>query len=128
MESQIPEPVARFIASHIGSLEQLEILLLLAADPKHDWSIDAVYNVIRSSPSSVSERLEELRLRGLLSVSGAKSATFRFDPKSPELLPIVDALAHEYKERRVRIVELIYSPRAEPLKTFADAFKLRKDT
>ncbi len=127
MESQIPESVARFIAQNIGSLEQLEILLLLASVPEQEWSIEAVYNIVRSSPSSVAERLEELRQRGLLFASETKPTTYRFAPKPMEAAQIVEALAHEYKERRVKVVELVYAPRAEPLKTFADAFKFRKE-
>ena len=127
MESQIPESVARFIAQNIGSLEQLEILLLISSVPEQEWSIEAVYNIIRSSPQSVAERLEELRQRGLLSGSETKPVAYRFTPRPPEVAQVVEALAHEYKERRVKIVELIYSPRAEPLKTFADAFKFRKE-
>jgi len=126
MEGPIPEPVVRLIATHIGTLEQLEILLLLAGRPQQAWSVDAVYKVIRSSRSSVAERLEELRLQGLLAFAEEKKE-FRFQPQSPEIGTAVELLAQSYKERRVKIVEMIYSPPAEPLKGFADAFKFKKD-
>lgn len=126
MEGRIPEPVVHLIATHIRTLEQLEILLLLAGRPQQAWTIDGVYDVIRSSRSSVAERLEELRLQGLVAVAGAKRE-FRFQPQSPEIGTAVELLARSYKERRVKIIEMIYSPPAEPLKGFADAFKFIKD-
>jgi len=127
MEGPIPESVARFITVHVRSLEQLEILLLLASQPGRAWSVDAVYDVIRSSRSSAAERLGELQLQGLLSVSAGKEPTYRFQPQAPEIAAAVEALAQFYKERRVKIVELIYSQPTDPLQHFADAFKFKKD-
>jgi len=127
MEGAIPESVARLIAVHIRSLEQLEILLLLAGKPEQWWSIDAVYDVVRSSRGSVAERLDELRLQGVLAQADGKME-YRYWPQSPELADAVQSLSHLYKERRVKIVEMIYAPPpAEPLKGFADAFKFKKE-
>ena len=125
MEGPIPESVVRLITVHIRSLEQLEILLLLAASPNKDWNTDEVYNVIRSSRSSVAERLDELRLQGLLALSEA--ARYRYAPQAVEISAAVESLAHLYKERRVKIVEMIYSQPSDPLRGFADAFKFKKD-
>jgi hypothetical protein len=127
MEGPIPESVARLIAVHIRSLEQLEILLLLANKPEQAWTVDGVYDVIRSSRASVAERLEELRLQGLLVFAGEPQRDFKYRPQSPELDDAVHALGQLYKERRVKIVEMIYAAPAEPLKGFADAFKFKKD-
>jgi hypothetical protein len=128
MESRIPDNVARFLALHIRSLEQLEILMLVWSHPEQDWTAESVYNIVRSSRSSVGERLEELHGQGLLSLNRSSTPiSYRFAPNPPELVEIVAALAHEYKERRVKVVEIIYAPRTEPLKGFADAFKLRKE-
>lgn len=127
MEGPIPESVARFIAVHVRSLEQLEILLLLASKPEQAWSVDAVYDVIRSSHSSAAERLDELRLQGLLSVSDEKKSSYRYQPQTPESAAAIETLARLYKERRVKIVEMIYSQPTDPLQHFADAFKFKKD-
>lgn len=127
MEGPIPESVARLIAVHIRSLEQLEILLLLAGQPEHRWSVDTVYSVIRSSRLSVAERLEELRLQGLLVFADGDKREFCFHPQAQEVSSAVKLLAQFYKERRVKIVEMIYSLPAEPLKGFADAFKFKKE-
>ena len=127
METPIPEPVARFLAVHIRSLEQLEILLLLAGQPDRAWSADTVYDVIRSSLSSTAERLDELRLQGLLSVSAGEDRVYRFQPQAPEIAAAVETLGQLYKERRVKIVELIYSQPTDPLQHFAEAFKFKKD-
>ena len=126
MESQIPEIVARFIAANIRSLEQLEILLLVASRVQEEWDAESVNNQIRSSTASVAERLEELTRLNLLHRSDGPR--YRFNASSTDLAAI-EALAREYKDRRVKIVELIYSqPQpTDPVRGFADAFKFRKD-
>jgi hypothetical protein len=126
MEGPIPDSVARFLAAHVRSLEQLEILLLLAGQPSKEWSGDEVYDVIRSSQGSVRERLGELRNQGLL-LANSHGTAFRFAPSSVEIAATVESLAQLYKERRVKIVEMIYAPPAEPLKGFADAFRFKKE-
>jgi hypothetical protein len=125
MEGPIPESVARLIATHIRSLEQLETLLLLAGHPEKEWSAEEVYSVIRSRPGSIAERLEELRGQGLLSV--AADARYHYAPQVAETAAAMELLAQLYKERRVRIVEMIYSQPIDPLRGFADAFKFKKD-
>jgi hypothetical protein len=125
MEGPIPDSVARLIAAQIRSLEQLETLLLLAGNPQKEWSAEEVYSVIRSSRGSVAERLEELRWQGLLSV--AADARYRYAPQVPETAAAIELLALLYKERRVKIVEMIYSQPSDPLRGFADAFKFKKD-
>ncbi len=127
MESHVPESVVRFIASFIHSLEQLEILLLLAAPPSREWTVNEVYKVVRSSEGSVAERLKDMKACGLLVSNSSSDPTYRFMPKNPDLARCTELLAHEYKERRVKIVELIYAPKVEPLKGFADAFRFKRD-
>lgn len=124
MEGDIPESVARFLAAHVRSLEQLEILLLLASDPAREWKNSEVYEVIRSSESSVRERLDELRRKGVLAPSGEQRYRYA---ANPETSATISALAQLYKERRVKIVELIYSPENETLRGFAEAFRFKRE-
>ena len=45
----------------------------------------------------------------------------------PELDQAVVRLAKDYAERRVTVITLIFSKPVDKLRTFADAFRLRKD-
>jgi predicted ArsR family transcriptional regulator len=128
-ESGIPAEVERFIASHIKSIEQLEVLLLLSSAPEKNWSVASVYQVIRSSESSVRERLDELVAQGLVQTSAASATVYKFSPKDKAASDLVAELASAYKERRVKVVQTIYSPPAIPTaaEEFANAFKIRKE-
>lgn len=127
MESNIPTDVQQFVARYIRSLDQLEVLLLVSALPDREWSVDDVYNVVRSSPSVVAERLETLVNAGILSRSGLPPV-FRYQPRTEELAAVIPALSAAYKLSRHRIVELIYSPTRsdDQLKSFTEAFRFKK--
>jgi predicted transcriptional regulator len=113
--------VRDFVIRHITSVEQLELLLLLASDPSKGWTIHQLVKEISSSQESVSQRLKQLAEDRFLTKAGE---IFRFAPAAPEKVAVISELANAYRLYRVRITELIYS-RAGVLKTFSDAFKLR---
>lgn len=124
-DAEIPKEVIDFISEHITSMEQLEVLLLLSGEPNRDWSSEAVFTAIQSSQASVTQRLLEFCDRGLLIQPAPLS--FRYLPKSQALASVVRALAATHKERRVKVIELIYRKPVDNVQSFADAFKIRKD-
>jgi len=125
----LPEGVQRLIAEHIDSVEQLEILLLLHKDAARAWSAEAVARELRVSHISAGDRLKELMRAGILvRVEGAGSGPeYRYAPESPKLEESVSGLEKAYSERRVTVINLIFSKPVDKIRTFADAFRLRKD-
>jgi hypothetical protein len=86
-----------------------------------------VYNVIRSSESSVAQRLESFATDGLLTVSPGPPVTYAFAPADDEVRTAVAKTASVYQSRRVRIVEAIFKSDLDPVQGFAEAFRFRKD-
>jgi DNA-binding transcriptional ArsR family regulator len=123
IEEGIPKSVSDFIATSIGSLEQLEILLLLRDAQGEERSVADIYSQIQSSPASVHQRLISLKEAGLLVESAER---FRFEPKAAELRALVDLLASNYQARRVRVIEAIYSKKSDAMQSFADAFRIKR--
>jgi len=121
----ISTQVREFLRQYIQSVEQLEILLLLAGTPNREWTLGAVYEVIRSSERSVATRLDEFTEKGFLACTPGPPATYRYTPKNEMLRSGVTETAKVYQERRVRVVEAIFSPDLDPIQGFADAFKFR---
>jgi hypothetical protein len=119
-----PDDVRRFIAAHINSVEQLEVLLLLRRGQRQQWTADEVNREIRSSVAAVAMRLRDLTAHGLLTVNGEH---YQYGPKDPHLDPLIGRLADLYRERSVSVITLIYAPPVDELRAFSDAFKLRKD-
>jgi hypothetical protein len=65
----LPAAVKQFIVSHLASVEELEILLMLPKREKQEWTIDPIYQVILSSRPSVERALEKFTTSGFLEKS-----------------------------------------------------------
>jgi hypothetical protein len=115
----------KFIGRHIQSVEQLEILCLLAENPAHGWTVPDVFRRIQSSEKSVASWLKKFTQDGF----GVEEpeGVFRFAPATAELSSGVAMLVKGYRERRVTVVEMIYQKPADPIHHFADAFRIRKE-
>lgn len=107
------------------SVEQLEILLLLRAHRGRDWSAEEIAKELRIAALSAANRLLDLAGRGLL--VEASPGRFRYEPNDQALGAAVEGLAKVYPERRVSVIEIIFSKPNDVIRTFADAFKLRRD-
>lgn len=127
MSQEIPDVVRSFVAQHIDSAELLETLLLVHSDPAREWSPESVAQSIYTVPAGATRRLEQLVEMGLASSSGTANPAYRYAPSRPAMAAQVDALAEAYRRARVPVINLIYNKPPDPLRSFADAFKLRKD-
>jgi hypothetical protein len=125
--SDLPEAVRRLIAEHIDSVEQLEILLLLHQHPERSWTAESVARELRVSPLSAGDRLKDMARAAILSKVKGTEGEYRYAPENPQLGGAVSGLATAYSERRVTVINLIFSKPVDKIRTFADAFRLRKD-
>lgn len=126
-QADIPDVVKSFVAQHIDSAELLETLLLVHSAPAREWTPDEVARSIYTVPAGATRRLEQLVEMGLASSIGAPEPAYRYAPTRPAMAAQVDALAEAYRKARVPVINLIYNKPPDPLRSFADAFKLRKD-
>lgn len=124
--AELPGKLQRFIAAHIESVEKLEVLLLLYESADKWWAAQSVYQKIQSNPQSIARRLADLKAAGFLQEN--KDSCFQFRPKDPELADSVALLKTEYEQRRVKVIEAIFSNSTEQMRRFADAFRIRKES
>lgn len=125
--NSIPQNVRDFLTEKIDSAEQLETLLLLFRERERPWDADAVSQSIYTVPQSASRTLETLETRGLAASNGGSPPAWRYAPATPAVDALVGELAAVYRERRAAVITFLYSRPADPVQSFADAFKLRKD-
>jgi hypothetical protein len=123
MTEGIPGPVRDFLLAHVDSIEQLEVLLFLAARPTSSFTTVEVSDELRTAPSSAANRLAGLRNHRLVEVLPGDRHRIRADP---ELTALLQQVADTYRERRVAVVTLIYSRPSDVVRVFADAFVLKK--
>lgn len=127
MADDFPEDLKQFLAGHISSVAQLEALLLLRSRREHEWTADEVSRVLYTTADMATEQLNGLHARGLLAKKDGSGPRFQYWPATPELESQVSRLEATYRERRVAVITAIYSQPVDKVRTFADAFRLRKD-
>jgi hypothetical protein len=128
MSDDFPEDVRRFLRANIASVAQLELLLLLRSAADQACSIADLSRILCMTPEMCLLQLADLQGRGLVAADeAAGERTFQFKPQSGELAAAVKALQDIYATRRVSVITAIYSEPTDRVRTFADAFKLRKE-
>ena len=115
-----------FISEYIDSAEQLEVLLLLHADRGRDFTAAEVSQRVYTVPAAALLRLDALGSAGLLTSDRAADPRYRYAPNTPGLAGRVDALARAYRADRVAVVRLIYAKPKDPVRSLADAFRLKR--
>ena len=123
-DASLPQRVQRFLASHIDSIEKLEVLLLLRAQAARTWTGGEVAQALRIAEESARRRLDDLCERGMLACE--RSDCFRYAPISGTEAQAVDELAATYATRRVSVITYIFSQPTERIRSFADAFRLKR--
>lgn len=127
---EITTDIERFIHDNINSVEQLEILLLLATPPQQEWSALEASKHLYRQVNSVREKLDELRDRGLLSVRQdvpEAALLYSYTPNGRQDA-IVQGLARAYQVRKDAVIRLIFNRPSDNLRAFSDAFRIRKDS
>lgn len=124
MNDVIPANVQEFIIRHIDSVSQLEALLILRAQPDKDWEVAQIASRVYASEREIGDVLERFAAEGFLKRNGD---VYRYDCKDPAMDQTIADLASCYASHLIPVTNMIHSkPRS--MRSFSDAFKLRKDT
>ena len=121
----LPVSVDRFLRSTVRSVWQLELLLLLQRQRTRLWTADELVRDLRASVLIVGDALSALQKAGL--VSRNANDQYQYWPITPELDRLVDQVAAAYTSSPVAVTEAILSAPSSSVRTFADAFKIKKD-
>ncbi len=123
----IDSAVKRFVLERIKSIEHLEILLLLAGQPKREWTAHDVSQKLRNSETSAESWLQDLNTQNILKARKENNrAIYSYDPQETVFSDVITKLAKTFTERRVSIYNLIFSKPLEKIQVFADAFQIRR--
>lgn len=123
-KSDIPKPVRVFIARHLTSVEELDVLLMLRAVPDKVWSVDEIRLALSSSEHAIRVRLRHLVQHRL--VDSKDDGTFCYGVDAGDRRT-VDDLADAYAKRRAAVIALIFATPSEGVRSFSDAFRFRDD-
>jgi hypothetical protein len=121
----LPDDVKAFLQTSIPSVWTLEMLLLMRRAPARVWSADELNRELRGSALVVARACAALVAAGL-AIEEAPGM-FGYRPARPELAQMVDRLAHVYAEFPYAVTQAILAAPSDKVRTFADAFRLKKD-
>jgi hypothetical protein len=105
----LSEQARSFITSHLHSVEDLEVLMLVRTDPWKEWSADEISAPLQLTPVFASNRLVGLYLQGLLThpESAGPMYRFRYCPSSRSMESITAEIALAFENERELLRELL---------------------
>ena len=119
----LPTSVTAFLEAEIFSIPQLEVLVLVH-EAGRPMTVEQVAADFYLPASVVGPWLEHYASRGLLTSSGGTYAAL---PADDERAAAITEVAECYAKRRVTVTRHVYASNEDPVRRFADAFRLRKD-
>jgi hypothetical protein len=120
---EIPDVVRRLIGESIGSVPELEAILLLRADRDREWTADDAGERLYVSRTVAAHVLATLAANGFVA---AVDERYRYAPATVALEAAVTALASAYTSNLIAVTHLIHTRPATSVLQFAEAFRLRK--
>ena len=124
-DADFSDEFCRFLHASVPSVQAAELLLLLAGDPAVALRAkEAAERVPAMREDEASKILQALHASGLV-MAGVDQA-YQYRPASGALKGHVEMLAKAYEERPVTLIRIIYALRDSKIRSFADAFRVRK--
>jgi hypothetical protein len=116
--------VRRLIDGGVRTLEQMEILMVLVQDPGKAWSLDALRRGAIVSTQRGQELVDGLERCGLV-VRDEQEARLRLGPSAD--VAALRALRASYERDRTNVINAFFACNLASLRSFVDAFKLRRN-
>jgi hypothetical protein len=117
-----------FIHANLPTVDAAELLLLMFRHPEVAWqpaqALARLPAGVNMSETDAAKHLQTFKSSGLAAAGPDQSFSYR--PATEEMSGFVKTLAKAYDERPVTLIRLIYALRDSKIRSFAEAFRLRK--
>ena len=128
MADEFSASIRTFIDQNVESVAQLEALLLMRRDPQRSWDAAEIAKALYIPPTQAGMLLGEFSSRGFVKPIAASNQRYSFGPSNAQIEEVITEIAQAHHDRPVALISLIYSKPLNKVQTFADAFRLRKET
>jgi hypothetical protein len=116
-----------FIAQHIDTIHQLDVLVLMRHASDRAWSIDEIAEALGKSSSTVRSSVAGLLASGIVAYSPDESSgEWKYQPRSVALHAGVESVIEAYESDAVGVVKAVFNKPSRALRSFADAFVFRR--
>ena len=121
------ESLRSFIREMIPTIDAAGLLVMIVQKPDIAYTaqeaVEAMHPTAVTAPAA-RRYLMHFHAQGLVAQRDGES--YHYSPASPELDAAARALAQVYNARPVTLVRIIYAPKDEKIRSFADAFRIKK--
>jgi hypothetical protein len=129
--NDLPDEVQHFLREYISSVEQLEILLHLHRNPSIALTSQELAQALYISPESIAVRLEAFQANKVLVSEEVQTGNkieirYALNKLNGSMMQRLAELDRLYRERRVSVINFIFSNPIATIQSFADAFILGK--
>jgi hypothetical protein len=121
-EADFSDEFCQFLQATIPAVEAAELVLALRRDPARWWTAAEALGAVNAAEGS--RHLELLRERGMVAADAQGRVQYR--PQSEALAAHARTLEKVYRERPVTLIRVIYGLRDSRIRSFAEAFRLRR--
>ena len=125
MGRELSNDVKEFIAEHVHSVLELEVLLVVSQDKDKTWTPAAVGRKLHLSVESARMQLDRLSRSLVIPIDRAGEDLYCYDP-SVELDQTLRQLAIAYATQRVAVLTLILAKPVDKVRLFKEAFRMIK--
>lgn len=122
----LSESLRVFLQQRLPSMEQIEVVLLLRRERERSWTAPEVAAALATAPESAAMRLFLLASAGVIVFEASSIPRYRYSISDPELEDLLAELEKVYDADRNQILDVVDTGRRDPVRSFADAFKLKK--
>jgi hypothetical protein len=119
--------VLEFVADHLRSLEELQLLMAVIHAPDRWWDAQTAARELVMPAKTARRALDHLAAGNLLDIRITGDVRYRFRPGTEALLEAANACVTAYASDPQALVELVAKPSTGRARDFADAFRIRRD-
>lgn len=123
--AEISDDVRELIRRRVTSMDHVEVLMRLFEAHGEPMTAQELERGARLGPQTVTRCATELVNARLITHDPA-SNSYRYSAPNIDR-PTVEELSALYHQRPVTLVKMVYAQPPSPVKSFADAFRLRDD-
>jgi len=124
---QITDELRTFLKGRLTTADQIDIILLLLRDPARSWTASEVSVELGMVPESTAMRLFLLASQGLILFEPSGVPRYRYGSSDATTDRLLRELASNYETNHAEVLRAIDARAdADPIQSFADAFKLKK--
>lgn len=123
--STVSERLKTFLEQRLSSIDKIDVVMLLRADPSRLWTASDVATALKTAPETAAMRLFLLASGGLIAFEPSAIPRYRYAGVDPETDAMLEELTAALAASRAAVMAAVETPR-DPIRSFSDAFKLKQ--